>query len=299
MANIWSTEARAIMLAAVIMILLAILVDSWLVAAAVTLGGYIAWLYHRLLKLERWVRRGAKVSEVCEDNGFVGIIVRQLYEQKKAHNRRKRRTKRILRRLNQNISALPDATVLLNRDFQIEWCNEPARYLLNLRSPQDLGYKINNLIRDPDLLGYLNAPDSRNHIEIDSPVDPRITIQVNIAAIGEDQLLMIARNVSDQKLFRESLRNFIANASHELKSPLTVIAGHLEMLEAEDRLSDAGKKVTADDAAPGRAHEGTDREPVTAVTGGELPLATRRRRARLDPRNHDPYDRRDGQVRGP
>ena len=40
------------MLAAVIMILLAILVDSWLVAAAVTLGGYIAWLYHRLLKLE-------------------------------------------------------------------------------------------------------------------------------------------------------------------------------------------------------------------------------------------------------
>jgi two-component system phosphate regulon sensor histidine kinase PhoR len=241
MRNIWSTEAWAIATAACTLALLGILTGEWFIASLVTLGCYVGWLYHRLLQLEQWIRKGTRASEVYTDRGFFGVIVRQLYAQKKAHNQRKRQTKRILRRLKQNIAALPDATVLLNHDFQIEWCNEPARYLLNLRSPQDLGYKINNLIRDPAFLGYLQDPSARQSIEIDSPVDPGISIQVKLVSIGGKQSLLIARNVSDQKQLQASLKNFVANASHELKSPLTVISGHLEMLESESKLSDAGK----------------------------------------------------------
>jgi len=254
MSNIWSTEAWAIVIAAFALVLLGVLTGNWFIASLVTLGFYIAWLYQRLLKLEKWIRKGTRASQVYEDNGFVGIIIRQLYQQKKIHNQRKRRTKQILRRLNQNISALPDATVLLNSELQIEWCNEPARYLLNLRSPQDLGIKINNLIRDPELLAYLTNPGDkagdkagdragdRGTIEINSPVDQRISIQVKMVSFGGNQSLLIARNVSDQKQLQESLKNFVANASHELKSPLTVISGHLEMLEAEERLSDTGRR---------------------------------------------------------
>ena len=241
MRNIWSTEAWAIVIAACTLALLGTITDEWFVVSLITLGSYIAWLYHRLLKLEQWIRKGTRVSQVYEDQGFVGIIVRQLYEQKKVNNERKRQTKRILRRLKQNIAALPDATVLLNHDYQIEWCNEPASYLLNLRSPQDLGYKINNLIRDPTFLTYLQDPSARQHIEFDSPDDPGIRIQVKLVSMSGKQFLLIARNVSDQKLLQESLRNFVANASHELKSPLTVISGHLEMLDAEIKLSDSGK----------------------------------------------------------
>ncbi len=229
-------------IAACILLLIGAITGNWLIATLITLGVYIAWLYHRLLKLERWIRKGSRISEAYDDHGFVDIIIRQLCAQKKIYNQRKRRTKRILRQLNQNIAALPDATVLLNRKFQIEWCNEPARYLLNLRSPQDLGYKINNLIRDPALLAYLRNPSDKDYIELDSPVDQDVSIQVKIVSIGEKQFLLIARNISDLKQLQESLKNFVANASHELKSPLTVISGHLEMLEAEDKLSAAGRR---------------------------------------------------------
>lgn len=241
MSNIWFTEAWAIGLAALVLVLLGLATGSWFIASFVTLSSYIGWLYYRLLKLEKWIRKGARVREVYDDPGFFGVIIRQLYEQKKTYNQRKRRTKRILRRLNRNIAALPDATVLLNNEFQIEWCNEPARYLLNLRSPQDLGYKLNNLIRDPDLLAYLKRPGAKDHIEIDSPFDPGISIQIKIVAFGGNQNLLIARNVSDQKQLQESLKNFVANASHELKSPLTVISGHIEMLESEQHLSENGR----------------------------------------------------------
>ena len=242
MLNIWSTEASAFAIAAVAFVLLGVLSNNWLVASLITSGVYIAWLYQRLLKLEQWIRNGTRISEACDDKGFIGVIVHQLYCQKKRHNKRKRRTKKILHRLNQNISALPDATVILNEELRIEWCNDPARYLLNLRSPQDLGNKINNIIRDPGLQSYLESDPEEEHIEIESPVDPNIIIQVKKVSFGANRSLLIARNISDQKQLQESLKNFVANASHELRSPLTVICGHLELLEAEDKISASGKR---------------------------------------------------------
>jgi len=242
MSNIWSTEAWAIIIATVQLLLLGWLTGYWFVASLIIFGCYIAWLYWRLLKLEHWIRKGTKLSQAYEDSGFVDIIIRQLSKQKKIHVQRKRRTKQILRRLNQNISALPDATVLLDKELHIEWCNDPARYLLNLRSPQDLGYRITNLIRDRRLLDYLEHPREREYIEIESPLDAHISIQVKIVSFGGDQSLLIARNVSDEKQLQESLKHFVANASHELRTPLTVISGHLEMLEDESKLSDNGKR---------------------------------------------------------
>jgi len=101
MSNIWSTEAWAIAIAVTALVLLGLLTNNWFIASLLTSGAYIAWLYRRLLKLENWIRKGTRTSQVYEDAGFVGIIIRQLHEQKKVHNQRKRRTKQILRRLNQ------------------------------------------------------------------------------------------------------------------------------------------------------------------------------------------------------
>ena len=241
MSRIWSSELPALLAAAVGFLALGLLGGNWFVASLLTLGAYIGWLYYRLHRLETWVSRGTKASEVYDDGGFVGIIIRQLYQQRKNYNKRKRRTKEILRRLNRNISALPDATVLLNEALEIDWCNAPARYLLNVRSPQDLGHRITNLIRNPEFLAYLEDIEAAEHVEIVPVTDPLLTVQIKVTAIGDSQLLLIARNVSDQKRLQESLKNFVANASHELKSPLTVISGHLEMLEAEARLGEAGK----------------------------------------------------------
>ncbi len=244
MSRIWSTEAAARVSAALALGVLGALLDNWFLASVLTFGAYIFWLYHRLVKLERWISQGTKISKVYDDDGFIGIIIRQLYQQKKTYNQRKKRTKSILRQLNRNISALPDATVLLNDEHEISWCNEPARYLLDIRSPQDLGSRIGNLLRAPEFIAYLNDIDSREYVEIPSPGDQQVTVQIQITSIGSGQLLLIARNVSGQKRLQESLKNFVANASHELKSPLTVISGHLEMLE-DERLSDAGKSSLA------------------------------------------------------
>ena len=240
MKKIWASESWAITSVIIFTLFLGTLSGFWYASLLLALLGYIGWIYYRLLKLEKWVSRGTKLSKVYDDHGFIGTIIRHLYQQKKTHSQRKKRTKDILGRLNRNISALPDATILLNEYREIEWCNEPAHYLFSIDMRNDVGQRITNLIRNPKFLEYLEAPEDRPYLEIESPGDHNVTVQIKLVRFGDDQSLLIARNVSDQKQLQEGLNNFVANASHELKSPLTVINGHLEMLEAESGLSDAG-----------------------------------------------------------
>lgn len=242
MNKIWITERLSLLVALFAVIFFTVLTSDWMLSVLVTLVGYIGWLYYRLIRLEQWLSRGTKVSEVFDDNGFIGIIVRHLYRQKKHNNERKKRTKDILGRLSRNIAALPDATVLLNQDREIEWCNEPAQYLLAIHGRNDLGRRITNLIRQPEFSNYLNEPESRQYLEIISPVDSGLTIQIRVVRMGGGQYLLIARNISDEARFQEGLKNFVANASHELKSPLTVISGHLEMLEDDKNLTASARK---------------------------------------------------------
>ena len=242
MKKIWASESWAIMSVVLLTLFLGTLSGYWMLSVLLAFAGYIGWLYYRLLKLEKWVRRGTKTSKVYDDHGFIGIIIRHLYLQKKTYNERKRRTKDILGRLNRNISALPDATVLLNEHREIEWCNEPAHYLLAIDMRKDIGQRITNLIRHPDFTRYLDAPEVRPHLEIESPFEQHVTLQLKLVLFGNNQYLLTARNISDQKQLQEGLKNFVANASHELKSPLTVISGHLEMLESETGLSKSALK---------------------------------------------------------
>ncbi len=90
MSRIWSTESAAIFAAVCALVILGLLIDNWFVATLLVLSSYILWLYRRLSKLEKWVRRGTKVSQVYDDHGFVGIIIRHLYQQKKQHIQRKK-----------------------------------------------------------------------------------------------------------------------------------------------------------------------------------------------------------------
>jgi len=239
MKKIWASESWAITSVILASLFFGTLSGYWYLSFIVALLGYIGWIYYRLLRLEKWVSSGTKISKVYDDHGFIGTIIRHLYQQKKINSKRKKRTKEILGRLNRNISALPDATVLINEFYEIEWCNEPARYLLSIDMRNDTGQRITNLIRHPDFMRYLLAPDNRQYLEIESPDDQNVTLQLKLVRFGNNQYLLIARNISDQKQLQQGLKNFVANASHELKSPLTVISGHLEMLEGETGLSES------------------------------------------------------------
>jgi len=244
MLKIWHYEKTSLLTLLAVVVVLGLVFQNPAIAIGLPLVIYIGWLYYRLYQLEQWLNNGCKLVEATDDSGLIGKIVGHIYRQKKLHTKRKKRTKLLLQRLNTNIAALPDATVLLNEDFEIEWFNEAARYLLKLKR-EDLSLRITNLIRQPDFLHYLQTPQSQNSLDTHAPDDPNKTLQMKIVSFGNNQRLIIARDISEQTSMQQALKGFIANASHELKTPLTSIMGYLEILDMENGLSDIGKQSVA------------------------------------------------------
>jgi two-component system phosphate regulon sensor histidine kinase PhoR len=60
------------------------------------------------------------------------------------------------------------------------------------------------------------------------------------------QLLMLVRDVTREALVEQMRKDFVANASHELRSPLTVIAGYLDQLGDERVLGEEWHAPIAD-----------------------------------------------------
>ncbi len=241
MFKIWQYEKTPILLTLLAIVVIGLTLGNWVIAFALPLLALTGMLYYQLYTLEKWLDRGGKLVEVDDHGGLAGLIIRHLYRQKKIHNKRKKKTKELLRRLNTNIAALPDATVLLNGQYEIVWFNDAATTLLRLQR-QDQGQVISNLIRQPEFLDYLHHPDAQPHIEIPCAFDHRQTLQYKIVSFGDNQRLVIIRNISEQVKLQQALKDFIANASHEMKTPLTSIVGYAEILQMEPGLSEIGKK---------------------------------------------------------
>ena len=66
MGKLWSSEFPAILTTLFVMVLLGIILNNWFLAAFIALSSFIGWIYFRMIKLEQWLARGAKTSEVYE-----------------------------------------------------------------------------------------------------------------------------------------------------------------------------------------------------------------------------------------
>jgi two-component system phosphate regulon sensor histidine kinase PhoR len=69
-----------------------------------------------------------------------------------------------------------------------------------------------------------------------SPVDEGRWLNCRIVPYGADQRLLLIRDVTERILLTKMRRDFVANASHELRSPLTVISGYLDSLADDEEM---------------------------------------------------------------
>jgi two-component system, OmpR family, phosphate regulon sensor histidine kinase PhoR len=80
---------------------------------------------------------------------------------------------------------------------------------------------------------YLAAGDFANPVVVRTTTGEDGFLSLQVAPYGDGQLLLLVRDVSRQMRLEAVRRDFVANASHELRSPLTVISGYLETLAAD------------------------------------------------------------------
>jgi two-component system phosphate regulon sensor histidine kinase PhoR len=196
---------------------------------------YLGWHLYNIHLLIRWLREGRKFQPP-EAYGIWDDVFEHIFRLQQRNRKRKRELRRMLKRFHKITVALPDATVELRPDSdQIEWWNDAAAKYLGFEYPRDTGQRISNLLRHPDFVEYLHQHNYDQAIEIPSPVDEAITLRIRVVPYSGNRRLIIARDMTRIQKLERVRQDFVANVSHELRSPLTVVSGYLEtLIDAQD-----------------------------------------------------------------
>jgi len=204
---------------------------------ACALALHLCWVLANLFRLEWWLRHRS-YADPPDVGGVWGEIITQIVRLHRRKRFHKQRFVQLMRQLQRSTAALPNGVVILNAQREIVWFNRMAARLLNLRRTADLGMRIEHLMREPEFVRYLGGGDYTNPVIIRTTSGEECYLSMQVAPYGDGQLLLLVSDVSRQMRLEAVRRDFVANSSHELRSPLTVISGYLETL-AQDSALDA------------------------------------------------------------
>ncbi|NIR30513.1 MAG: phosphate regulon sensor histidine kinase PhoR [Gammaproteobacteria bacterium] len=229
----WLRELRTLLLGGGAAALAGLLVGHVLAFVLAACFFYLLVHLYYLYCLERWLR-DRKGSELPNGRGAWRHVFAELHRLRRKSRRRKQHLEAFIDRFLEASNAMPDAVVVLRPDGTLEWCNQTATTLLGLQRPHDLGQAVTNLIRDPAFREYLHGRVHEHAVEIVSPEDDNARVSIRIVPYGQDRRLLIAHDVTRLHRLERMRQDFVANLSHELRMPLTVIKGYVETLtEAE------------------------------------------------------------------
>lgn len=215
--------------------------DIGLLVAALAV---MLWQVRQLLSFERALRTGNFDAMRYGEGIWQQIFSRFRYENEKA-SRRKAGYRQLLREIRKSTNAMPDGAVILNADNEIIACNRAAKQLAGLKRKKDRGQRVGNILRDPELTELLHADDQSYSVEIASPMVDGNWLNCRVVPYGADQKLLLMRDVTESIRLGKMRRDFVANASHELRSPLTVISGYLDSLADDDNMPSNWSKPVA------------------------------------------------------
>lgn len=232
----WNREFTRLGLLLLAAVALGVLIGRPFAVPMLVFAAYTGWHLYWLFRLEHWLARERRAMPP-EAPGIWGEIFHQLFRHYRRNRKRKLRIARLIRAFRNSTAAMPDGAVVLNQYSQIAWFNDAAGALLGLSRQQDIGQRIINLVRSPAFNRYLVTGDFSEPTEITSPLDDERHLSLQIVPYGDGERLLLVRDVTRLHRLEQMRREFVANASHELRSPLTVIAGYLEALNEDAQVA--------------------------------------------------------------
>jgi two-component system phosphate regulon sensor histidine kinase PhoR len=163
--------------------------------------------------------------------GIWGEIYYRLHKLAKRWHAQVRQVEQQHSRFIQAIQASPNGVAMLDDHDQIEWCNAIAEEHFGLDSKRDLRQHITHLVRHPDFVRYLNSHRYDEMLIMRGMGEKRQNVlSVQVFAYGENRKLLLSADITELERTDSMRRDFVANVSHELKTPLTVLSGFLETM---------------------------------------------------------------------
>ncbi len=203
---------------------------GWTLALLLAILILLVYLYRHLRDmavLSAWLMAGEGGNLPAASSEWDEIF----YGLERLVRRNKRGTARlmaVLDRFEHAAQAIPDGVIMLNEQGQIDWFNQIAAEHFDLNEKTDRGQFMTYLIRQSAFQEYLDRQDFREPLLMKSTGLRDTTLSVQMVAFGDQQRMLISRDVTQFEKVEAMRRDFVANVSHELRTPLTVVGGFLE-----------------------------------------------------------------------
>lgn len=193
---------------------------------------YVFYIIYSLYVFEKWIFnfKRNKLTNYPEKYQYAAKEIKSEYDK---FLKIKNKFNELEKRLEEYNESMPDAIVVVDNNYVTKWFNGACSRMLSLKD-SDIGKPILHLIRNPDFNKFIKSSDKKSLVNFLSPLNNTVKLQSFIVPYGQDEFLIIFRDVSQSDQLDKMRSDFIANVSHELKTPLTVIIGYLEMLSFSD-----------------------------------------------------------------
>lgn len=192
----------------------------------IRIAEYAGALTHGLFKKKLYLEGAGEFTELAHD---LNNMASELEETIRARDEE-------TDRLNVILKSIPDALLLINVDGNIELSNNAARQLF-AHGHID-GRPFLEVVRSPEFLDLFDEvkrsrmPGSAELI-IDTPEERHLSVRVSPLSykVGElSGIVAIFHDTTRMKKLEQMRKDFVANVSHEIKTPVTAIRGFAETL---------------------------------------------------------------------
>ena len=148
------------------------------------------------------------------------------------------------------VAAAGDAILSASPDGVVQTCNPAAEQLFGYTARELVGRRLQDLLPPPGgdaawdgIVGELRAGrpvhmETAGHHAAGRPVDVSVGLAPHLGLLGElAGVSAIVRDIGERRALERLQQEFLAMASHELRTPVTAIKGHAQLMRRQGRYS--------------------------------------------------------------
>lgn len=204
--------------------------------------GFRLYMHRRYLhRMLNWIS-GPLDAPVPDASGIWGEFVSRMNRRVKTRQQEKDLLKQSLEQFQSALEALPDGVIFMDAHRRILWMNTLAVDMMGLIPGQDQGTPIEHLVREPEFTNYLQKGEFSEPLMFHPNRRDQASFMISLISYGVDRSLLAIRDLTRLEKLENVRRDFVANVSHELKTPLTVINGFIETLQMHHESLPADKR---------------------------------------------------------